>query len=261
MARCLRTEDEGCRRCDGALDFDFTMAFQPIVDVASGAPFAYEALVRGIDGESAGEILSWVTPGTLYRFDQACRVRAIEIAHGLSCGQLLSINFLPNAVYEPDACIQATLDVAQTLGFPLDRIMFEVTETEYVRDRGHLRNIVEAYNAMGFSTAIDDFGGGYANLDLLVDLHPDVVKIDRQLIRDVSESPRRQAILESLVPLAERLDIRLVAEGVETLGEARWLYSRGIVLQQGYFHARPAVEVLPGLSATRLAAVRDQART
>ena len=258
MAKCLRDEEGGCRRCDGGLDFEFTMAFQPIVDVAAGAPFAYEALVRGVNGEGAGAILSQVQPCSLYRFDQACRIRALEIADRLGCPCPVSINFLPNAVYEPSACIEATLAVARELGWPESRIMFEVMETEEVRDRAHLQNIVESYNAMGFWTAIDDFGAGYANLELLADLQPDVVKVDRHLVCAIHESPRRQIILETLVTLAARLNIRLVAEGVETGEEAAWLFSAGITLQQGYWFAYPAIEALPTVDEARIEAARGR---
>ncbi|WP_347574786.1 EAL domain-containing protein [Sphingomonas sp. Ant20] len=80
-----------------------TMAFQPIVDITTGSVFAYEALVRGTDGQSAGDVLSSVDPDMIYKFDQACRVKAIELAGRLfvSDGDAkLSINFMPNAVYE-----------------------------------------------------------------------------------------------------------------------------------------------------------------
>ena len=93
-------------------EFDIAMAFQPIVDVETGLPFAFEALVRGTGGESASEVLARVTPENRYAFDQQCRVAAIEgaVAAGiLNINARLSINFLPNAVYSPVACIQLTL--------------------------------------------------------------------------------------------------------------------------------------------------------
>lgn len=255
MPQCLHDERGGCRRCDAPLDFDFTMAFQPILDLVTGQPFAFEALVRGVGGEGAETILAQVRRSALYRFDQQCRIHALQLAHRLNCQYPVSINFLPEAVYEPRACIQATLAVAARLGWPASRIMFEITETEYVRDRAHLQRIVDDYNAMDFATAIDDFGAGFANLELLVDLRPDIVKIDRHLICGIHASARRQAILTSLVSMAEALGIRLIAEGVETLDEARWLLSRGITLQQGYYYAHPAIEALPLCPAERLEAV------
>lgn len=234
------------------------MAFQPIVDLAKSRVMAHEALVRGIHGESAASILARVDEDSLYQFDQACRIRALELAHQLDADGTLSINFLPDAVYEPQACIQATLAKARELGWPSERITFEIVETENVRDRPHLEDIVSSYKAMGFRTALDDFGSGYANLDLLVDLSPDYIKIDRGLIAHVDTSPRRQAVVESLIELSQRLGVGVIAEGVETLAEARWLYVRGVIWQQGYFFARPATEALPECDPARLGAVRGE---
>ncbi|RUR29667.1 EAL domain-containing protein [Vreelandella andesensis] len=243
MGYCARV-DGSCKRCEGDLPFDFTMAFQPIVDVSLARVVTHEALVRGINGESAWSVLSKVTDDLLYRFDQACRVKAIEMASELDMQTDLSINFLPNAVYEPEACIQATLEVSQRVGWPMDRLIFEITETERVRDRQHLRNIIEAYREMGFKTALDDFGNGYANLDLLTDLTPDILKIDRELVMNCDQEPRRQALLNAIISLAKALNTALIAEGVETRAEALWLAHAGITRQQGFFFAKPAINCL-----------------
>ncbi|WP_444677866.1 EAL domain-containing protein [Halomonas sp. E19] len=250
MRQCAEKEGK-CVRCEGELPFDFTMAFQPIVDLASAQVIAYEALVRGPHNESAYHILSQVTPALLYRFDQACRVRAIELASRLNMRVPLSINFLPNAVYEPEACIQATLEISRQVGWPLQHLIFEITESEKVQDKQHLKRIIDTYRGMGFTTALDDFGNGYANLDLLTELQPDRLKIDRLLIIDCDSHPRRQAILKALVGLSRALGIDLVAEGVETEAEALWLGRHDITKQQGYVFARPRLE---GLAESTLAA-------
>lgn len=255
MPGCARYEGQ-CARCESPLAFEFTMAFQPLIDVAEGRIYGFEALVRGPQGESAASVLSQVDDKSLYRFDQSCRVRAIEMARHLGMEGVLSINFLPNAVYEPEACIQATLATANRVGWPIDRLCFEIIETESVRDRRHLQNIVGTYRAMGLKTALDDFGTGHANLDLLIDILPDVLKLDRQLISHIDESPRQQIIVDQLVALAQKLGTTLVAEGVERLEEARWLYQRGIVRQQGYWFARPVTGALPRCSQASLALVR-----
>lgn len=241
---CARVNGR-CNRCDTPVPFAFTMAFQPIVDVAARQVVYYEALVRGPDGESAGTILGQVTDDLLYRFDQACRIKAIELASALDMQARLSINFLPNAVYEPEACIQATLETSQRVGWPTERLNFEITETERVEDRQHMRNIIESYRAMGFSTSLDDFGNGYANLDLLTDLRPDTLKIDRDIVMHCDRNPRRRAILRSIVALTNTLEIQLVAEGVETREESRCLLDIGIPVQQGFYFARPQLEALP----------------
>jgi EAL domain-containing protein (putative c-di-GMP-specific phosphodiesterase class I) len=140
------------------------MAFQPIVDLQAGRVWGYEALVRGQNGESAHTILGQVNEANRYRFDQAARVKAIELAGRLFPGGeplTLSVNFLPNAVYEPLACIQASLAAARRVGFDFRKIMFEFTEDERL-DAAHVRRIIEAYKRQGFLTGLDDFGSGYA---------------------------------------------------------------------------------------------------
>lgn len=240
---CARVNDR-CNRCDSPVPFAFTMAFQPIVDVSQRKIIYYEALVRGPKGESAFSILEKVTPDLLYRFDQACRIKAIELASELGMQERLSINFLPNAVYEPEACIQATLDTSRRVGWPAHRLNFEITETERVDDRTHMRSIIESYREMGFTTSLDDFGNGYANLDLLTDLRPDTLKIDRDLIVGCDSDKRRQAILRSLVALADTLGTQLIAEGIETREESRCLLGLGIPMQQGYYFSYPNLEAL-----------------
>jgi len=241
--------------CDGCstaskLDFDFSMAFQPIYDAVAGRVWGYEALVRGLAGEGAYSVLSQVSPEQKYRFDQDCRVKAIELASRLFPADeplMLSINFMPNAVYEPAACLRATLSAARRNNFPTSAIMFEFTENEEVADTAHLQNIIAEYRKHGFTTAIDDFGAGHAGLGLLVDFQPDLLKIDMKLLRDVDTSPARQAVVDGIVGIAEKLDITVLAEGIETEAEYLMLKAAGIRLFQGYWFAKPAFEELPGV--------------
>ncbi len=242
-----------CRGCrTGApLRTAITMAFQPIVDIRTGSVFAYEALVRGTDGQSAGEVLSGIDPDMIYKFDQACRVKAIELAGALFApddAAKLSINFMPNAVYEPNACIRASLSAARRVGFDPARLMFEFTENEQMVDVAHVRHIIEAYQARGFTTAIDDFGAGYAGLGLLADLRPDMLKLDMALIRGIDSSAARRTIVSSVVRMADALGIQCIAEGVETAAELETLREIGLRLCQGYLLARPAVETLPAFA-------------
>lgn len=238
----------GCRD-DVSLPFDFKMAFQPIIDVNVGRVWGYEALVRGVNGESAYSILTQVTEDTRYRFDQAARVLAIETA-GRLFGRndlRLSINFMPNAVYEPSACIQKSLAAAQRANFPHRNLMFEFTENERMQDIPHVKRIVEAYRKLGFWTALDDFGAGYAGLGLLSQLQPDLIKIDMELLRDIDLSRSKQAIVAGIVGIARALDITVLAEGVENDQELTVLRAAGISLFQGYHFAKPALMALPNV--------------
>ena len=237
---------EGCR--SGAEDFGLAMAFQPIVDVETGAPYAYEALVRGADGAGATTVLSRVTAANRYAFDQQCRVAAIEqaVEAGIvATGAKLSINFLPNAVYSPVACIQLTLKTARATGFPTDRLIFEFTENEEMADTDHVAHIIDTYRRMGFATALDDFGAGHAGLNLLARFQTDVVKLDMELVHAIDTSLPRRMIVEGVVRMLDAMGITVIAEGVETEAEYRTLRTLGVRYQQGYLFARPGLRMLP----------------
>lgn len=241
----------GCSEClHGAdLGFEFSMAFQPIVDVSRKEVFAYEALARGPAGEGAAAVFQHVTDANRYRFDQSCRVKAIQLAAQLGMQARLSINFMPNAVYRPELCIRTTLEAAREWNFPAERIIFEVTEDERVEDKGHLRNILQHYHERGFGTAIDDFGAGYAGLGLLADFQPDIVKLDMGLIRDIDRDKVRRAIAHGIMAMCNDLGIRVIAEGIEREEEFATLRDLGVELFQGYYFARPAFEALPAVAA------------
>jgi EAL domain-containing protein (putative c-di-GMP-specific phosphodiesterase class I) len=235
---------EGCRE-ETSLPFGFTMAFQPIVNMASGEVFAHEALVRGPEQQGAGTILSLVDEENKYAFDQACRVRAIEMASRLSWPRQpsrVSINFIPGAVYEPQNCIRRTLETAARVGMPLENIIFEVTESEQVKDRAHLMNIFSEYRKHGLRTAIDDFGAGHAGLTLLAAFQPDVLKIDMELIRTIDQRKASRRIVQAITEVCRDLGILVIAEGIETVGECSALVDLGIELFQGYLFAKPAFE-------------------
>lgn len=236
-----------CRQCRDAstLGFPLSMAFQPIVDVEAGTVFAYEALVRGPAGESAGSVFEKVNDGNRYRFDQTCRCTAIELAARLGMTTALSINFLPNAVYRPELCIRTTLEAAETFGFPIERIIFEITESEKIEDHKHVRNIVEYYQSRGFRTAIDDFGAGYSGLNLLAEIGADLIKLDLALVRDIHLHPAKRAIVRGICGVAAELGTTVIAEGVEQREELVVLRDLGIRLFQGYLFAKPAFEALP----------------
>jgi len=242
----------GCRDGEG-FEAPITMAFQPIVDIRNETVFAYEALVRGPDGQGAAEILTQVSADNIYAFDQVCRTTAIDLAARLdmaSEGAYLSINFLPNAVYEPKACIRATLAAAMRSGFPVNRIIFEFTESEAL-DTPHILNILRSYRAMGFKTAIDDFGAGYSGLGLLSAFQPDIVKLDMALIRDIDTDRVKRTIVRNTLCMLRDLDIEPVCEGIETLSEYNVLADFGVSLMQGYLLARPEVEALPSVTLVR----------
>ncbi len=226
----------------------FSMAFQPIVDRREGSVFAYEALVRGPAGEPAERVLANVGEANWHAFDQACRARAIEMAAILNLaatGAFLSINFLPGSAFEPLASIHCTLDIAKRVGFPAERLIFEISEREQLADPDGLATIVATYRRLGLRVAIDDFGAGYSNLNLLTRFLPDLLKLDISLIRGIDENPVSRLIVRGLVTLCRDLGVVPIAEGIETVGEQDTLSELGITLMQGFLFARPGFEMLP----------------
>ena len=228
--------------------FEFSMAFQPVVDLAAGRVYAYEALVRGPSGESARTVLGKVTAANRYAFDQACRVKAIALASRLGVQQTeasLSINFIPGAMDQPQDCVHATLAAARRHQFPANRLIFELTEQEQITDYAHLERIFQVYRAHSFRTALDDFGSGFCGLGLLSQYQPDLVKIDMSLLRGLDTDTRRHAIVNGIVGICHALSIRVVAEGIETMAELAALRALGVTLFQGYLFAKPGFEMLP----------------
>lgn len=242
-----------CQHCAAAhpLDFDFTMAFQPIIDCQTQQVFGYEALVRGLHNEPAPMVIAQVTDANRYLFDQQCRVKAIALAARLGVEGMLSINFLPNAVYQPERCIRTTLETAKAHQFPTQNIMFEFTEGEHIVDSGHVKRIIEYYQSLGFKTAIDDFGAGYSGLSLLADFQTNIVKLDMALIRNIDSDVARQAIVRHCLAMFAELHITPLAEGIETLAEYQWLKEAGVALMQGYLFAKPGFECLPAVNFIR----------
>ena len=226
------------------MDFDFTFAFQPIVDVTVREIIAFEALVRGPDGESSAEIFAKVPKENLYRFDQACRLKAIHMAKRLNMRARLNVNLFPNSIQRTGLNVHATLEASIHEGFPVKDLIFEVSEAEEIAHYTSVADIFRQFQEFGFQTAIDDFGSGYSGLRMLAEYQPDYIKMDRNIIADVHKFHVKQTIVGGIHAICDRLNIALIAEGVEKVEEYEWLCRSGISLFQGYYFARPAMEAL-----------------
>ncbi|CAN7713624.1 MULTISPECIES: EAL domain-containing protein [unclassified Variovorax] len=227
---------------------DFTIAFQPIVDLEQRDIFAHDALVRGIHGEGAFEVLGKVQARHRFAFHEACRVRSIEMASMLGMRSRLSLNVVPNDIARPAECFHTAIRTAERVGFPVDRLMFEITEGEPFKDLRELAATFETFERFGFISAIDDFGAAYAGFELLAAFQPDIVKIDMSFIRDIHLSAVRFTIVKGFVATCDELQIKVIAEGVETRQEVDSLRSLGVKLFQGYLFARPGIAMLPNVA-------------
>ena len=222
--------------------------FQPILDLHTGGVAGYEALIRGRHAGrelSGGEIVGAARAhGQLFALDLRGRTAALQ--HGLpqlGDGQLLFVNFSPGAIYDPDVCLRTTFALARRLGATLDRVVFEVVESEQYPDLDFLRRVLDRYRAEGAQVALDDLGAGYASLNHLRQLRPDVVKIDRELLHGIATDPSRCRLVGSLVAYAHELGIRVVAEGIETAEDLETARGLGADLAQGWHIGRPAPEM------------------
>ena len=227
----------------------FSMAFQPIVDVERRSVFAYEALIRGLQNEPAASILD--SPCGLSReqsFDERCNALAIQLAEELglhATGAALFLNFRPSATCSVADRLAFLLEAAERSGFPLDRLVMEITEAEPLFDPASLERVFAHFRSRGVRSAIDDFGAGFAGLSLLSAFHPDLLKIDISLIHDIHLRPRNRTIVRSVVTLAQDLGVEIIAEGIECAGEAEVLREFGICLMQGNLFAEPGFKSLP----------------
>lgn len=231
---------------------------QPIVELASGGVYGYEALVRahgsgGGDGGliGAGPLLQAAAAhGQARAFDALARRSAIrQVYPQLQPGEVLFINFAPGVVYNPDICLRTTFETCQEVGADFSRLLFEVTESETFPDLRLLRAILERYRAEGAQVALDDLGAGHTSLTYLSELRPDIVKLDRALVRGLHGADPRVPLVTALVRYAHDLGIRVVAEGIETAGELELVRQLGSDYAQGYLLGRPAPSPA-GLSGT-----------
>lgn len=223
---------------------NFSYAFQPIVDAVNRVPYSYEALIRGSNNEPPTIIFAQVSKISLPDFDQRAREFAIKLAVqlGLTCN--LNLNFLPNSL-SAGGYIDKTLAAIKENQLNPHQLIIEVPECEIIHHQQDFLYSVRQCRSKGIRIAIDDFGAGYSGLNLLLNLQPDFIKLDMQLIRKIDAHPSRQAVIKAILEVCRELNINVIAEGVENPSEYKWLTEQGISLFQGYLLSKPGFECLP----------------
>ena len=229
----------------GDLGFEFSFAFQPIVDVSSREIVSFEALVRGPHGEPSASVFAQVPKRDSLKFDELCRSKAMLLANRLNNPKSLNLNLNAQNIYETELSIQATFQSSIESGISAENIILEIVESENLTEQRDLIKYLHLIHDYGFSTAIDDFGAGISGLKMLVEYQPHFIKLDRQMIGDIHQDLVKKRVFAGIRKICNLLSIEIVAEGVENAGEVRWLQEAGIHLFQGYYFARPAFEALP----------------
>jgi blue light- and temperature-responsive anti-repressor len=230
-----------------ATKVNFSYAFQPIVDVINKAPYSYEALLRGLNNEPPTNIFAHVSRISFADFDQKAKELAISLAVKLGLKSNLSLNFLPKSLATGNYLDQTIIALQENHLKP-KQLIIELNESEIIYHQNDILYGMNKWRNKGIKIAIDDFGAGYCNLNLLLNCQPDIIKLDRQLIRKIDSQGPKQAIVKAILDVCIALDITIIAVGVETPSEYLWLKNQGIYLFQGYLFAKPGFECLPSIA-------------
>jgi len=226
-------------------DGDVSIAFQPLVDMASGACVGFEALARWQRNgtpASPGVFIPLAEQSglSLDIFALGVRRSAQWLSKLSSMGQsgYVSVNLAAGDLDRPDL-IPYVVNLLGRTQLPPASLQVEITEQSLVRDFAVCERNLRALKNLGCRIAIDDFGAGYSSLSYIGRLPVDVLKLDRQFITGIAEDPSSQAIANLTFALSGRLGLEIVAEGVETAEQQAVLEGIGFKYAQGYRFGRP----------------------
>jgi Amt family ammonium transporter len=233
----------------------FEMHYQPIVDLTTNAVVGFEALMRWLHPQRG-----WVPPNVFIpiaeQSDLALEFGAFAIreaataastwhqAAGQGAPPYVTVNLSANQFGDPGllAIIQKVL---HTTGLWPSRLILEITESTALIDVTHTLTMIEELHQLGIGIALDNFGTGFSSLSYLLLLNPNFIKIDQTFVRPHHESAHNDSMLKTIISLGARLEMTMLAEGIETQGQLERLLSPGCKFGQGYLFsaAVPAGEV------------------
>jgi len=228
------------------LDF----ALQPITDINSGKVVAFESLLRNYEKvgfSSIDDVFdSAYKNRTLYALDILLREKAL-----LKLRKLYEFNSDFKLFYNIDNRILEmndyengiTKSLLHKMDYPTDFITFEISEKHEFKSFVEAQTVFRLYSEQGFNIALDDFGTGFSGLKMLYYLNPEYIKIDRFFITDILNDKKKKIFVSSIVSMAHQLNIKVLAEGVETLDELNICKEIGCDLVQGYFIQRPTKNI------------------
>lgn len=232
-----RAHDERVERIRAAIDGDrFAVHYQPIWDLEADRPIGMEALSRFQDAAERGPD-AWFAEAAEVGLAEALEIAAVRKALTAFAAMPEGEGYIAVNV-SPETAIGAALPAALA-GMPLDRIVLEITEHAHVADYDLLVERLKPLRARGLGLAVDDAGAGYASFQHILQLKPDLIKLDMGLTRNIDRDPARQALASALIQFVRETGSRIVAEGVETVEELAMLRSLGVVRAQGYLLGRP----------------------
>jgi diguanylate cyclase (GGDEF)-like protein len=226
---------------------EFRLHYQPVVEMFTGHVTAMEALIRWIrvDGAivSPGEFVplaeetGLIVPMGWWVLEEACR-QFMEWQKTPRPPLVLHVNLSAKQLHDPLAA-GIVLDTIGRFGMPADRLVLELTESSVMEDIGASHTAMEKLTALGVRMGVDDFGTGYSSLGYLQKLPVSVLKIDKSFVDDVARSKRGAALVRAIIGVGSALDLQVVAEGVEDVGQVGRLRALDCRYAQGYYFSRP----------------------
>jgi diguanylate cyclase (GGDEF)-like protein len=236
-----------------------TPVYQPIVHLASGEIFGFEALTRGPRRSPLEAPLALFSVAEevnlLFELDRACFRGAMRGAVGLEPVHRLFVNLLPLSFYDASFIETEVTALLEAANLTPANVVFEITERLAIENFSSFRRALAVYTGMGFGVAIDDVGTKHSNLEAVMALRPHFVKLSDVLTRGCAKSTVKREMLRSLGRISEAIDAVMVAEGIETPDDLVVLKDLGVRYGQGYFLARPGAP-FPKLRASVKRAVR-----
>ena len=227
---------------------EFTLHYQPQVDVRSGAIVGFEALLRWSDRELGPvppaqfipiiEDTGLIVPIGEWALHEACRQgkRWIDAGHGRLN---MAVNLSPRQFRQKDLVRRVSALLAET-GFPPECLELEITESTVMHRTEEAATGLRELHALGVQISLDDFGTGYSSLAYLHRFPVTTLKVDQSFVRDIRSDRDDAAIVSTVITLARQLRLKSLAEGVETKAQLSFLRARGCDYYQGYLYARPA---------------------
>ena len=218
--------------------------FQPIINNNTRTIIAYEALIRGpINSHFHSPIALFEAAeeqGRLVELELLCRELSIMQFKKLNLSGKLFLNASPETLFQPNFRSGKTLALLHKIGLDPKNVVIEITEHSPLENYELVRDALQHYKTMGFEIAMDDLGSGYSGLRMWYELRPDYVKIDRHFMTNIDSDKVKQQFVISIKNIAQQLNCKVIAEGVETAAEFKFIEKINLPFCQGYYFARPA---------------------
>lgn len=235
---------------DALMQGQFHVYLQPIYDISTNTPVSAEALVRwqhpvrGLVPPNKFiplfERNGFITKLDVYIWEEVCRYLHDSLRQGQYITPI-SVNISRLNFYNPRLC-SIFINLVKKYDIPPRMLKLEITESAYTENPRQLLETMKVLQQYGFEVLMDDFGSGYFSLNMLKDVPVDILKVDMRFLEDLEESRRAGSVLTSVVRMAKWLEMRVVAEGVETQNQLNFLRSIGCDMVQGYYFSKPITQ-------------------